>query len=353
MWVGAFLVFAGALTLVQVVGGFPQLYGPAMLLGVVVWALYCLPWLLFLHRKERYEREPARLALWGFLYGGLGATFAIAYHANTAVLSLWGKAVSPAFAESWGPALTAPFVEESAKAAGFVLLIVMAPRLVRTAFDGLIIGAFIGLGFQVFEDWLYTVQGTADDLGSNQAVTVMRTFVMRGILTGWYSHALYSALFCMGIVWLIGRPQEPRRVGRGVLFIAIAIAAHAALDAVGAVGLLLAVPMSIVALVVVIGGERWAARQERDWMRDLMAPEVAQGTITSAELDALAGSHRGRRRFVRAHHHHRNHVHARHVLHAGTDLAEQLARDGGEETEAVAFARGEVLRVRNAAGTSD
>ena len=350
MWVGAFLVVAGALTLVQVHNGFPPVYAPAMLLGIVVWALYCLPWLLFLHHKERYEREPARLALWGFLYGGFGATFGIAIHANTAILSLWGKAVSPEFAATWGPALTAPFVEESSKAAGFVLLMVMAPRLIRTAYDGLVIGAFIGLGFQVFEDWLYTVQGAADDLGSNQVATVLRTFVTRGVLTGWYSHALYTALFCMGIVWLVGRPQEPRRVRRGVLLIALAVLGHASLDAVTAVGPLLAIPMSIVVVIAVIGGERWAARQERAWMRDLMAPEVERGTITPAELDALAGSHRGRRRFVKAHEHHRNRKHARHVLHAGTDLAEQLAIAGGHETEAVQHARYEVLRVRNAPG---
>ena len=49
-------------------------------------------------------------------------------------------------------------MEETAKAAGFVLLIVMAPRLIRTTFDGLVVGHVIGLGFQVFEDWLYTVQ---------------------------------------------------------------------------------------------------------------------------------------------------------------------------------------------------
>ena len=172
------------------------------------------------------------------------------------------------------------------------------------------IGAFIGLGFQVFEDWLYTVQGAAADLGSNQVATVLRTFFSRGILTGWYSHALYSALFCMGIVWLVGRPQEPRRVGRGLLFIALAVLGHASLDAVTAVGPLLAIPMSIVVVIAVIGGERWAARQERAWMRVLMAPEVERGTITPAELDALAGSHRGRRRFIKAHEHHRNHKHA-------------------------------------------
>ena len=129
MWVGGFLVLAGAITLFQVTTGFPQVYAPAMLLGIVVWALYCVPWLLFLHHKERYEREAGPAWPCGASSTAASApTFGIALHANTAILSLWGKAVSPRFAATWGPALTAPFVEESAKAAGFVLLMVMAER---------------------------------------------------------------------------------------------------------------------------------------------------------------------------------------------------------------------------------
>jgi RsiW-degrading membrane proteinase PrsW (M82 family) len=350
MWVGVFLVVTGALTFSQEWSAQPHVYAPAMLLGVAVWALYCVPWLLFLHHKERYEREPARLALWGFLYGGLGATFGIAIHGNGAILSLWGKFVSPQFARTWGPSLTAPLVEESAKAAGFVLLLAMAPRLIRTAYDGLIVGAFIGLGFQVFENWLYTVQGAADDLGSNQVATVAKTFLVRGIATGWYSHALYSALCCAGLVWLIGRPQEPRRVVRGTVLVLLAVAGHASLDAVGAIGLRWAVPTAITVVLGVFAAERWAARQERAWMRDLMAPEVGRGTITAVELHALAGSHRDRRRFVRAAEHHHDHRHARHVIHAGTDLAEQIASAGGADTPGVEFARAEVLRLRSGYG---
>ena len=39
--------------------------------------------------------------MWGFLYGGFGATFGLAIHANGAILSLWAKAVSPEFAQTW------------------------------------------------------------------------------------------------------------------------------------------------------------------------------------------------------------------------------------------------------------
>ena len=91
--------------------------------------------------------------------------FWIALPANTALLEIWTKAGGTEFATKWAAGLTAPINEEFAKALGLVLLIGLAPRLVRSAYDGFIIGAFIGLGFQVFEDVLYVYNGAAQSFG--------------------------------------------------------------------------------------------------------------------------------------------------------------------------------------------
>jgi RsiW-degrading membrane proteinase PrsW (M82 family) len=346
MWIWGLLVAAGALTLAQEYSSLPQLYRPSAIAGFVIWALYCVPWIMFLRHKDRYEREPAKLAIVGFAWGGLAATFALALPGNAAVLSLYQKVISPKFAATWGPAFTAPFVEETSKAAGFVLLILLAPRLVRTAYDGLILGAFVGLGFQVFEDWLYTVEAAAADLGSDQLRSTLQTVVLRGFVAGLFSHTLFSALFAMGIVWLVGRPNEPRRPLRGLVFIGVAVVAHGAWDAAAAASLLSMVAAAGIGVVAIVIGERWAARQERVWMRDLMAPEVLRGTITPAELEALAGSSRDRRRFVKAAPGHAHRHQARLVIHAATDVAEEIARAGGSDTGEVQFARDELLRVR-------
>ena len=50
------------------------------------------------------------------------------------------QAFGASFAFDWGAALTAPINEELAKGAGVLLLLVLAPRLVRSPFDGLILG---------------------------------------------------------------------------------------------------------------------------------------------------------------------------------------------------------------------
>jgi hypothetical protein len=80
-------------------------------------------------------------------------------------------------------------------------------------------------------------------------------------------------------------------------------------------------------------------------MRELMAPEVELGVVTPAELDALAGSRSTLRSYIRSQPSRRA---AEHVLEAATDLAHQLARDGGGDTAAVQRARAAVARARSA-----
>src|SRR6202012_2114112 len=153
-------------------------------------------------------------------WGGFAATGAMAANANTAILSLYTKLFGQTWALNWGAGLAAPFTEETAKGAGLLLLIALAPRQVRTAFDGFIMGAFIGLGFQIIEDITYALTSAGSQFGANQIGASIGTIVLR-MVSGVAAHILYSAIFCAGLVYLVGRPAEPRKVGRGLLLVAI------------------------------------------------------------------------------------------------------------------------------------
>ena len=354
LWVWAAGVVAGLILFINRIAAVPAVYTPAVIGGLVVWSLFLVPWIVFLRHKDRYAPMPGLLAGVGFLWGGLAATYAISISGNHALTDIYAKAVSPEFAARWGLALTAPFVEESAKACGIVLLIALAPRLVRSAWDGLFLGAFVGLGFQAFESWQYTFQGAAGNLGENQARTVVEYVLLRGVYTGLVSHALFSALIGMGIVWLIGRPAEPRRPLRGILLIGSGVAGHFAMNAFTALGLIayylaiVAIMIIAIAIIALILAERAAPAREREWMHDLMAPEVARGTIAEPELDALAGRYAHRRRYIRSARGRAGRKRARLVIRASLDLAEDIGRSGGRETPEVIDARSEVKRVRAA-----
>lgn len=353
-WVYVLLVMVGLLAMFQQFQGPLAAFQGSLVASVGLFAAYTVPFWIFLRHIDRFDSVPEKLAGAAFLYGGVVATFAMATYANNAVISLWGKTNGQQFAADWAAALTAPFIEELAKASGLVLLLLLAPRLIRTAFDGLIVGAFLGLGFQIFEDVIYGVHSAYGNFGVDAVGTTYTTAVMR-VFTGLTAHWVYSAIFCAGLIYLIGRPDEPRRVGRGLLYMLAAMAMHGLWDAtVGLAGIspilfplvYLVVPVTLIALFVHI--YKTSVVTERQWMREIMEPEVALGVLAQADVDALTGSRKQRKAYVKAHEGHKSHLQAKHVLQAAGDLASQIARDGGVDSDRVRFARAEVLRVKSA-----
>jgi hypothetical protein len=96
----------------------------------------------------------------------------------------------------------------------------------------------------------------------------------------------------------------------------------------------------LVALFVAI---RWAGGREREFMRDIMAPEVTNGTISPTELEALTGHRKDKRAALNENVSRRR---EKHVLRAARDLAEDLAASGGAETPEVEHSRAEISRLR-------
>ncbi|WNV87172.1 PrsW family intramembrane metalloprotease [Umezawaea sp. Da 62-37] len=347
-WVYVIGVGGGALSMFRYFGQGAGFYTPALTGGALLFGLYLVPWLLLLRHHNRYTAQPAGLLAAGFLWGGVAATFWIALPANGALLEIWAKLGGTSFAADWAAGLTAPINEEWGKALGLVLLIGLAPRLVRSAYDGFIIGAFIGLGFEVFEDVLYVYNGAAQLYGVDQFGTSLQMFVIRGA-SGIVSHALFSAIFCAGLMWVLGRTPGERDVVRGVLAMLAAMVFHFAWDDMGGLGggglwaAVLPFLIAAVELVALFHVLRLAARQERVWMRDLLAPEIGTGAVDPPLLDAVSGLRKERKAYRK---HLRSRRGARHLVEGAGDLAHEIARAGGADSPGVVHARNELLRLR-------
>ena len=348
-WVYLLGVGGGALTMLRYFGAGASFYTSALAGGVVLFGLYLVPWLLLLRHHNRFTAQPGGLLATGFVWGGIAAPFWIALPANGALLSIWAKVGGTSFAADWGAGLTAPINEEWGKALGLVLLIGLAPRLVRSAYDGFIIGAFIGLGFQVFEDVLYVYNGATQLYGVDQFGSSLRVFLTRGA-AGIVSHALFSAIFCAGLMWVLGRSGE-RKVLRGVLTMLMAMVFHFAWDDMAGLGghswavAVLPFVIAVIELVALFYVLRHAARQERGWMRELLAPEVESGVVDAALLDAVSGLRKDRKKYRK---HLRSRSKARHLVEAAGDLAQEIARADGADSAGVAHARSELVRLRSA-----
>jgi protease PrsW len=347
-WVYCLLVAVGAIVLSGQISIAAAAYSGALISGVVAFGLLAVAYLWFIHYEDRYTTVPRKLAAAGFVWGAVAAVGAFALLGNDAVMSLYSKTFGASFAYDWGAALAAPVDEELAKGAGVLLLLTLAPRLVRSPFDGLILGAFVGLGFQICEDISYAFIGAANAFGDVDAA--WGTIVVR-TLASIPSHWMYSGVFGAGLIWFIGRPDVPARKGLGAGLMLTAMLMHGLWNASGAIAGNSALGWLVPTLVAagLISVFRWVYRNavpiEREWMRELMTPEVKLGVVTPAELEALAGPRSTLRSYIRAQPSRRT---VERVLAAETDLAHQIARDGGAETPGVRRARAAVTEARRA-----
>jgi RsiW-degrading membrane proteinase PrsW (M82 family) len=350
-WGYLMLVGIGIFVFLSTLASEYDAYGEAIALAVTSFAIYAALFWWFTQYIDHYAKLPAKLMVVAFLWGGFAA-IAMAANANSALLALYGKAFGQAWALNWGAGLAAPFTEETAKGSGLLLLIALAPRQIRTAFDGLILGAFIGLGFQIVEDISYAMTSAGTQFGANQIGASIGTIVLR-MVSGVAAHILYSAIFCAGVVYLLGRPAEPRKVGRGLLLVATPMLLHGIWDSLGSIagpsglallGLLIAVV--VLALVIGVWVYKLTVKPERDFVRDVMAPEAARNVISGLELEAVAGTRKSRKAFRKGGRNRRERKRARYVLNAVYSLADELAAARGADSERVRFARAEVGRIR-------
>ncbi len=197
------------------------------LLGLLVWGGYTAAFVLFFRTLDLLEQHPPEAYVLAFAWGGLGAVY-FAAPANIAIQSLCAKLVSPEFVAVWGPAIAGPITEEFLKLAGVILLVLIARNQFETYLSVLIVGAMAGLGFQVIENLSYTVNSAVNFPLENQVYPVLYHLLMRGLLSGLWSHAAYTTIASFGVAWFLLNPQRSMaaRIGCALFYFALAWAMH-------------------------------------------------------------------------------------------------------------------------------
>lgn len=147
-------------------------------LGIV---LLAVRWL------DRWEPEPRAALLFAFLWGAGVATL-VSLLANSSLTQLvYEVTLDVNQAELVGAAVVAPFVEESAKGLGIVVLFLARRRHFDGPVDGVVYAAMVAGGFAFVENILY--------FGDSLDV-LPQIFVLRGIMSP-FAHVFFSAF--MGI----------------------------------------------------------------------------------------------------------------------------------------------------------
>lgn len=217
-WMVLLLVGAGAWRIALIFTDAVTLYPRASIAAFILFALYAVPFVQVVREVDFLEREPPELLVTAFVWGGLVAT-AMANIGNTAAQDILAKLFSPAFSDRWTPALAGPLNEETLKALGVVAILLLARRHINSVVDGFVYGALVGLGFQVVEDFVYSINAVVLAGDGDQITPVVATFLVRGFLGGLWSHTLFTALVGAGIGYAVVHTDRSmrRRVGVAVL----------------------------------------------------------------------------------------------------------------------------------------
>jgi len=265
-------------------------------------ALYAAPVAIVVYVLDLYEREPIPLLVASFVWGAVAAT-TLAAIGNAG----WGLVVArlggAEFAARWAPALTAPFVEETLKGIGVVMIVLIARDEVDDLMDGFVYGALCGLGFAVVEDVFYFVSVFGGDLRG-----VLQGFFVRVIASGLYSHVLYSGLVGMAIAVVTTR-RDPRpirdRLRLAAIFVGAAVFGHFLWNSPlleffparpweGVDWLVIPLATAVKGLpllLFVILALRLAHDRERRWLRGTLVAEIAIGTVTPEDVTILESPH--------------------------------------------------------------
>jgi RsiW-degrading membrane proteinase PrsW (M82 family) len=260
--------------------------------------LYLVPVFVVVYLLDAYEREPLSLVIGALLWGAVAAT-SLAGLANHDWGAVVARLLGPDVAARWTAALTAPFVEETVKAVGVVLIYLIARSEISGVVDGFVYGAMVGLGFAVVENVFYFV----GQFGG-QPTGVLGGFFVRVLASGLYGHVLYTGLTGMGIAWFITRTDQ--RLARRLLVAGglclLAVLAHFLWNSpllnllptgeVTPLEQLVAIPLAaavkgipFLVLVVLLVG--LARRQERRWLQAAAAGELGGPSLTAEELHVL------------------------------------------------------------------
>ena len=211
-----FLMSIGCL-MFNVIGGFiskPLIAG----VGAICAVLLGVPYLLIILWLDRNEKEPPWLLATAFLWGAVISTM-VSCVFNTS----FGCVAQGVFGPLGGlltASFSAPFIEEITKGLALVAIFLFFKKEFDNVLDGIVYGAVVGLGFAVFENWLYYVQIC------NSVEDVFYLAFIRGVVAGVGSHACYTALFGIGIGLFRVMRSGGTRWLMPPLFLALAMFVH-------------------------------------------------------------------------------------------------------------------------------
>jgi RsiW-degrading membrane proteinase PrsW (M82 family) len=242
---------------------------------------------------DRYESEPISMLAVAFFWGALVAVF-FALLVNTASgLIVSGLTSNTRIGEAFSAGISAPIVEETAKAFILFIFFFLKKEEFDGVVDGIVYAAMVGLGFAMTENIQY--YGRAVLQGGGGGLTLV--FIIRGMMAP-FSHPLFTAMTGIGLGLARQSTNGFLKIVAPVVGLGLAIFMHSVWNGsaivFGFLGFILIyvvimVPMFIIILTVIF----ISLRREGRVVRDFLLADYQRGLLTPEEYNQLC-SVRGR-----------------------------------------------------------
>ena len=241
---------------------------------------------------DRFEPEPPLMLALTFLWGATGAVF-IAFLINSLGQVLVENSFGTDAAQFYGPSISAPIVEESAKGLALFAIFFFRRAEFDGVLDGIVYAAMVGLGFAMTENFSY--YGKAAHQG---ALIGGFTYFLRGGLLS-FAHPLFTSMTGIGLGLAVRSRNWAVKILAPVAGLGLAMFLHfynntlvvgfvllfgkaGALLGLGA--LCLSIPLLCIGVMTVAG---FTLASEGRTIRLHLQPEVATGFFSQREVDCL------------------------------------------------------------------
>jgi len=245
--------------------------GPVeMIIGLICASLPVPIYVMLLLWIDHYESEPLWMLATAFFWGALVAVATNSLHV----------------ARNFGAVISAPLVEESAKAFIVLVLFLFKKDEFDGIIDGIIYAGMFGLGFAMTENVLY--YGRAVQQGP-EALTVI--FVMQGMAAPFF-HPLATSMTGIGLGWSRQSDNGFVKVTAPVLGFMLAVLIHGTWNGFATYGsvaaffaayFLIMGPAFIVTLMVIA----FSLRREGRIVRQYLYPDFRRGFFDPQEYERL------------------------------------------------------------------
>ena len=236
---------------------------------------------------DRYEPEPPWMLAAAFFWGALVAVF-FAIVINSLGVALVESLADEATAATYGMVVSAPVVEETAKALVLFLLFAWRRDEFDNVTDGVIYAAMVGLGFAMTENVKYYGVAVAED-------NALGVFIVRGLFSP-FAHPLFTGMTGVGLGLAAQTHRRWVKLAAPAAGLAAAVVLHAGwnasarLTAVSEDGAYVLLTYFLVMMPTFFGMLlviTLSLRREGGVLREHLRGDVARGLITEADYHCV------------------------------------------------------------------